>query len=239
MRDECEGGGCEPGDLTKRMACPWQADFFQCTIQYVNFTDPTTNKIPLDAGSGGKGGQKIPKPPTYYSYWWPPQSPWDVLTGETTEEGQSTPNFYKPPSISIDPGFTAPSTVYLPAGQQVNYARGINSFVQMVEHWYALGFIRNQNASESQSDYPYLVETERTHELFKYQEVPVGVITGDDRDNDTTIPVFSMDYDQESVSSKSGRAQRLVAYLEERAFKAIAIAPEGLGHPRSGTRSRR
>jgi hypothetical protein len=27
-RDECAGGGCEPGDLTKRMACPWQADFF-------------------------------------------------------------------------------------------------------------------------------------------------------------------------------------------------------------------
>jgi L-lysine 6-oxidase len=34
-RDECEGGGCEPGDLTKRMACPWQADFFQCTVQYI------------------------------------------------------------------------------------------------------------------------------------------------------------------------------------------------------------
>ena len=25
--------GCEPGDLTKRMAIPWQADFFQCSIQ--------------------------------------------------------------------------------------------------------------------------------------------------------------------------------------------------------------
>ena len=40
--DECEGGGCEPGDLTKRMAIPWQADFFQCTAQFINFTDPTS-----------------------------------------------------------------------------------------------------------------------------------------------------------------------------------------------------
>jgi L-lysine 6-oxidase len=32
--------GCEPGDMTKRMAIPWQADFFQCSIQFVNFTNP-------------------------------------------------------------------------------------------------------------------------------------------------------------------------------------------------------
>jgi L-lysine 6-oxidase len=42
--DECAGGGCEPGDLTKRMAIPWQSDFFQCTAQYINFTDPNKNK---------------------------------------------------------------------------------------------------------------------------------------------------------------------------------------------------
>lgn len=236
MRDECDDAanasigngelGCEPGDLTKRMACPWQADFFQCTIQHINFTDPNVNK---------ENG--IPKPPTYYSYWWPPQSPWDVLTGETTAAGQYTSNSYQPPSEWGD-SFVPQNPVYIPAGQQLNYARGINSFVQMVEHWYALGFIRNQHPSDT--DYPYLVETERNHELFTYQEVPVGAITGNTYDNDTTIPVFSMTQDMTEIHSKSERGQRLVAYLEERAFKAIQIAPEALSrHPRSGTRARR
>ena len=44
-RDETmAGGGCQPGDLTKRMAIPWQADFFDCSVQDVNFTTPHTNK---------------------------------------------------------------------------------------------------------------------------------------------------------------------------------------------------
>ncbi|MEM9215161.1 MAG: CTQ-dependent lysine 6-oxidase LodA [Cyanobacteria bacterium P01_F01_bin.150] len=270
MRDECAGGGCEPGDLTKRMACPWQADFFQCTIQYVNFTDPTQNKVSTGTGTeysnDGSSTEstpvnniRMPDPPTYYSYWWPPQSPWDVLTGETTLhgdrpvaiDGQETPNTYvpstdlnggpvpKPPEAGQDPNtITVHDPVYLPAGQQVNYARGINSFVQMVEHWYALGFIRNQNPSDA--DYPYLVETERNHELFSYQEIPVGAITGHHYDNDTTIPVFSMEQDTGTVRAKSERAQRLVAYLEERAFKAIQMSPEAIRrHPRTGTRARR
>ncbi|WP_205894514.1 LodA/GoxA family CTQ-dependent oxidase, partial [Pseudomonas viridiflava] len=60
--------GCEPGDPTKRMATPWQSDFFQCTVQYINFSDNDANKA-----------DGIPKPPTYYAYWWPPQSPWNVI----------------------------------------------------------------------------------------------------------------------------------------------------------------
>ncbi|MBY0420204.1 MAG: CTQ-dependent lysine 6-oxidase LodA, partial [Pararheinheimera sp.] len=150
-RDECEGGGCQPGDLTKRMACPWQADFFQCTVQPVNFTVPEVNKA--------KGA---PLPPTYYAYWWPPQSPWDVLTGETTVEGQAAS--------------------HLPAGQQMNYARGINSFVQMVEHWSALAFIRDNNSQAA--GYPYFTETERNNEIFSYKEVGIGAITGNPDDNE-------------------------------------------------------
>ena len=41
--DECEGGGCEPGDLTKRMSPPWQSDLYQCSIEWINFDDPTAN----------------------------------------------------------------------------------------------------------------------------------------------------------------------------------------------------
>jgi L-lysine 6-oxidase len=210
-RDECEGGGCEPGDLTKRMACPWQADFFQCTIQPVNFTNPSVNK------TTDSHGNTAPLPPTYYSYWWPPQSPWDVLTGELSAQGQA---------IS-----------YLSAGQQMNYARGINSFVQMVEHWSSLAFIRNLNAGTS--GFPYFTETERTNELFSFQEVGVGSISGNPDDNETTIPVFYIESKKEAIKAKSDRAKLLVAELEKRAFKPIEVAPGGLGATRSGVRWRR
>ncbi|RAJ24642.1 CTQ-dependent lysine 6-oxidase LodA [Pedobacter cryoconitis] len=205
-RDECEGGGCEPGDLTKRMACPWQADFFQCTVQYVNFTDPTINK------ENGK-----PKPPTYYSYWWPPQSPWDVIVGELTVEGQLAS--------------------HNPAGVQVNYARGVNTFVQMVEHWSSLGFIRDQNAG--QPGFPYIVETERVNELFSYKDVGVGEISGNPEDDETTIPVYFIEPDKRLIRNRGGRGEMLANFLETQAFKPIAVSAAGLGLPRSGSRNRR
>ncbi|SJM90693.1 CTQ-dependent lysine 6-oxidase LodA [Crenothrix polyspora] len=210
-RDECEGGGCEPGDLTKRMACPWQADFFQCTVQYINFTDPSINKIKTPKGS-------VPLPPTYYSYWWPPQSPWDVLVGEFSAKGQAA--------------------THVPAGQQMNYARGINSFVQMVEYWYALGFIRDKNVT-TKGMYPFIVETERNNELFTYKDVPVGQISANDEDNETTIPVFFIESCKHKVAAKNEKGALLMRHLEEKAFKAIDIHPDGLGLPRSGTRNRR
>ena len=236
-RDECEGGGCEPGDLTKRMACPWQADFFQCTVQYINFTDPSINKdsesikaVTKTTTTWSETGKSYtsreikttpaantPLPPNYYSYWWPPQSPWDVITGELTLDGQQES--------------------HLPAGQQVNYARGINSFLQMVEHWSALAFIRDRNYKDK--GFPYFTESERNNELFSYQDVPVGRISGNSDDNDTTIPVFFIEEDTKIIAQKSDRAKKLVAFLEKRAFKPIKVAHGGLGMPRSGTRSRR
>lgn len=237
MRDECDptNASCQPGDLTKRMACPWQADFFQCTVQYINFDHPSINKaekttktttVVVESWDEVEGdyrrtqvtesSSKQPLPPSYYSYWWPPQSPWDVLTGEHTLEGQEDS--------------------HLPAGQQVNYARGINSFVQMVEHWYALAFIRNNNP---ETNYPYFTETERNNLLFNYKEVGVGQITGNSDDSDTTIPVFYLEKDREKMAGKSNKARLFANFLEKRAFKAITVTKGGLGLPKSGTRSRR
>lgn len=208
-RDECEGGGCEPGDLTKRMACPWQADFFQCTIQYINFSDPSKNKTTDDDGNS------VPLPPAYYSYWWPPQSPWDVLVGEFTAEGQAKNN--------------------VPAGQQMNYARGINSFTQMVEFWYSLGFIRDVNSNSK--SYPYLVETERNNELFTYKDWHVGNISNNMADNETTIPVFFIEPNKDKVKRRSLKGALFVNYLEEKAFKPIDTV--GILKPRAGSRNRR
>ena len=207
-RDECEGGGCEPGDLTKRMACPWQADFFQCTIQLINFTDPSVNKA---------GSPAAPLPPTYYAYWWPPQSPWDVLVGEFTAEGQQATN--------------------VPAGQQMNYARGINSFTQMVQYWYALGFIRDKNSHST--GFPFFVETERNNEIFTYDNVPVSQISGNEEDQETSIPVFYIEEQAHVITQRSNKGRLLMEHLEEVGFKKIELAAERMPLPRSGTRNRR
>lgn len=212
-RDECEGGGCQPGDLTKRMACPWQADFFNCTVQNINFTEPTINKVKVY-----KDGKltNVPLAPTYYSYWWPPQSPWDVITNHFDDQNET----------------------HLSAGQQVNYARGINSFVQMVDHWSALGFIRNQN--EKHPNFPYFNETERNNQLFAYQSVPISEITHNPNDKDTEIPVFYIPENVEThLSAGCSKAKSILKGLEQKMSKPISAKPAGDSLPRCGTRTRR
>ncbi|WP_327439677.1 CTQ-dependent lysine 6-oxidase LodA [Pseudomonas donghuensis] len=135
--------GCEPGDLTKRMATPWQSDFYQCTVQYVNFADNEVNK---DNG--------IPKPPTYYAYWWPPQSPWNVMPGELSIQAQEAAG--------------------VPAGLQSIYNRGINGFAEMIQAWHYLGFITNEATGPHRELFPYFVETERNNERFRATSIGVA-----------------------------------------------------------------
>ena len=147
--------GCEPGDLTKRMAIPWQADFFQCSVQYINFTNPAENKSP----------EGIPAPPTYYGYWWPPQSPWQVITGDLGADSQAHAG--------------------TPAGYQVMFTRGINTFSQMIDYWHYMGFLVNQNTAPHGERFPYIAEQERNHAAFIAAAVAVGdgsnVVTGADQ----------------------------------------------------------
>ncbi len=150
--------GCEPGDLTKRMAIPWMSDLFECNVQHVNFTRVDRNR------SGHTG---LEEPPTYYAYWWPPQAPWDVILG-VTEPDTLEPEKRKASIIKEikDAGVSV--------GQQVNYIRGINSHMQMVANWWHLGFILNQNEDENRKQYPYFVEKERNHEKFEAVAMSVG-----------------------------------------------------------------
>ena len=138
-RNECAGGGCEPGDLTKRMAIPWMADFHECTVQTPNITDINVNQ--LADGSG------IEVPPAFYVYWWPPQSPFNVTTGTTVPQDQVLDAF-----VSDIDGQTI-----IPQGQNVEFQRGINSAEQMINSWFMLGFLLNRGTEEV----PYIVETER------------------------------------------------------------------------------
>lgn len=143
--DECSGGGCEPGDLTKRMSAPWMADFYQCSIEYISFTDPTIN---VDDKTG------IPPAPTYYAYWWPPQAPMYVMSGAMTAEEQRAGG--------------------VPAGFQVYFTRGANNIARLVVAWKYMGFIVNQNRGAGGRRYPYFVEVERNHDRFIAGSVAVG-----------------------------------------------------------------
>lgn len=137
--DEAEGNGCEPGDMTKRMAIPWQADFQECTVQTPNITNPTINQF--------ADGTGIEVPPAYYVYWWPPQSPMHVVTGSLEPQDQVLDALVS--QIDGQP--------IIPAGQRVSYQRGINSVQDMIDSWSRLGFIINQG----NDNYPYFVEKER------------------------------------------------------------------------------
>jgi L-lysine 6-oxidase len=156
--DPQDGDGSEPGDLTKRMAIPWQADFFDCTLQTPNISDPLVNQSPADDG--------IQIPPVYYVYWWPPQSPMQVVAGDLDPGNQVLDGYVSNPPAIFAAGGTSGMSVNVQsqngfnlgaAGQTVSYSRGITSFAQMVASWADLGFIINKGAR----DYPYFVETER------------------------------------------------------------------------------
>jgi len=141
-RDETlDTSGCEPGDLTKRMAIPWQADFFDCSVQSVNFTTPRANKTISNLS-------RIPLAPTFFAYWWPAQSPFNVYDGATRANEQA-----------LDAGQMI--------GQNVLYHRGLNSFTDSVVGWKYLGFVLNRTQGHLRSMLPFYVEQERTYEAFQ------------------------------------------------------------------------
>lgn len=138
--------GCEPGDLTKRMSSPWMSDFYQCSVEYVNFSEPPqSNTTTITA---------IPTPPTFYTYWWPPQAPMHVITGAMTPEQQNIAG--------------------VPGGFSVYYARGANNIGNLVIAWKYMGFIVNENTSPEGRMYPYFTEQERNHDRFVPAAVAVG-----------------------------------------------------------------
>ncbi|HEX7637976.1 MAG TPA: CTQ-dependent lysine 6-oxidase LodA [Burkholderiaceae bacterium] len=167
--DPQNGDGTEPGDLTKRMAIPWQADFFDCTVQTPNAVDASINQSPSDDG--------VEVPPAYYVYWWPPQSPMHVVAGDMDPGNQVLDGYVsaQPAQFSAINGLTLnlQSTNgfgITAAGQPVTYSRGINSFGQMTSAWKDLGFIVNVGSE----DYRNFVESERNTN-FLAQGAALGI----------------------------------------------------------------
>lgn len=150
-RDETlAGNGCEPGDLTKRMAIPWQADFFDCTVQDVNFTTPKSNKTVSNLNL-------IPLAPTFFAYWWPAQSPYNVYSGATTAYEQ----------LLDGNALIGNSNTGQVLGQNVLYHRGLNSFGDAVVGWKYLGFVLNRTTGPHRDILQFFVESERSYEAFE------------------------------------------------------------------------
>lgn len=167
--------GAEPGDLTKRMNVPWQADFFQCTMQFVS----------LHAGDV-VDSEHFPLPPAYYAFWWPAQSPVQVISGALSVEEQAASG--------------------VPAGAQVPFARGLNSFDDAIAGWTYLGFVVNQNRVDG-NYYPYFVEAERNHDQFVSGAVAFGRIENVQSATDVSFsPVFSLK--QQTVPPRSDAHRR-------------------------------
>ena len=62
--------GLEPGDLTKYIGIPWQADFHECTTQPINITYEQWNNIYLDSI-----GDPIEEQIAWNIPWWPAHRP--------------------------------------------------------------------------------------------------------------------------------------------------------------------
>lgn len=110
--------GLQPGDLTKYMALPWQADFNECSIQDVNITYQDWNAIYPDSDGDSlmKREQQV-----WDTLWWPAHRP--LQSWEVTSVTNGNPNY-----IWVDWSRGIPQTN---AGD-----------LRMVTEWWKLGFIR-------------------------------------------------------------------------------------------------
>lgn len=123
--------GLQPGDLTKMMALPWQADFNECSTQDIDVTYEQWNVIyPSNEHDEWMKREQM----VWQTLWWPahrPMQTWEKVGG----------------------------TVEKPVYQYLSWARGIPQTnagdLKMVTEWSHLGFvIRNPYASAESLNQP-------------------------------------------------------------------------------------
>ncbi|HEX9983237.1 MAG TPA: LodA/GoxA family CTQ-dependent oxidase, partial [Thermoanaerobaculia bacterium] len=119
--------GLQPGDLTKYMALPWQADFNECTTQVINITYENWNNIYPESDNNEVMARENR---VWETLWWPAHRP--LQTYELQEDGST-------PWLDWTPG--VPQTN---AGD-----------LKMVTEWWRLSFvIRNPNGSTKPTTVP-------------------------------------------------------------------------------------
>lgn len=123
--------GMQPGDLTKSMALPWQADFNECTTQLIDVTYPLWNSI--DPAAQDDVRMKLGQQ-SWETLWWPAHRP--LQTYEVMGFNAGSPNY-----------------------QFIEWARGVPQTLagdlKMVTEWSRLGFVvRNPYLPADQLDQP-------------------------------------------------------------------------------------
>jgi hypothetical protein len=135
--------GLQPGDLTKYMSIPWQADYNECTIQTIDTTYDLWSQI--DA-SNEKDSRLEAMRRTWITLWWPAHHPLQTyeLIGLDGENG----NFS---FLDWDRG--------IPATNEGD--------LKMVSAWKDLGFVVNNPFHTKYGDeIPPYISVERNPELF-------------------------------------------------------------------------
>ncbi len=123
--------GLQPGDLTKMMALPWQADFNECSTQEIDVTWALWNNI--DASNPNDPWMKRTRM-VWETLWWPAHRPMQVY--ELIDGTEADPKF-----------------------QYYNWARGVPQTnagdLKMVTEWRRLGFLlRNPYVPPEQLNQP-------------------------------------------------------------------------------------
>jgi hypothetical protein len=117
-QDEDLATGLQPGDLTKRVALPWQADFNECSFQPIDITYDGWNDIYPDNPQDPRLKQAQT---TWQTLWWPAHRPHQVFV--PTGFKDQAPTGYGP----------------------VDWAKGIPQTdagdLKMVTSWSELGFV--------------------------------------------------------------------------------------------------
>jgi len=122
--------GMQPGDLTKHMAVPWQADFNECTTNPINVTYAEWNKIyPASEGDS----RLVREEKSWETLWWPAHRPLQVW----------------------EPAIVDGALTYL----WLDWSRGIPQTnagdLKMVTEWWKLGFvIRTPGVANTPSEVP-------------------------------------------------------------------------------------
>jgi hypothetical protein len=144
--------GLQPGDLTKYMSVPWQADFNECSTQTIDVTYETWNEIYPESDNDKRmeREQRV-----WETLWWPAHRPLQTFEQVLGPDGSS--------SISwLD---------WTPGVPQTNAGD-----LKMVSEWWRLPIVRSNPTADDQpttlpppSPPPY-ISVERTNRIDKKRE---------------------------------------------------------------------
>ena len=125
--------GLQPGDLTKMMALPWQADFNECSTQEINVSYELWNVIETD---NVQDPWLVRENQVWETLWWPAHRPMQAAEVVPGTERSDNPQF-----LMVNWAWGIPQT---PAGD-----------LKMTTEWSRLGFVvRNPYVPEVQLNQP-------------------------------------------------------------------------------------